>query len=156
AAERRRQSYRDRLVAYLHGAEFRQLCIELAWLAGARSWREAPVAPDPDGSPPDTRDPEIPAASLEQFAASGLQRRFKRLVSAGEELASLDADALHGLRLRAKRARYAAEIFATLYSGKAARRYIRRLGVLQERLGILNDGTVAASLLSELNSPAGR
>jgi len=63
---------------------------------------------------------------------------------------------LHGIRLRAKRARYAAEMFASLHHGKSALRFIRRLSVLQERLGVLNDGAVATHLLAELGGPAGR
>jgi CHAD domain-containing protein len=68
----------------------------------------------------------------------------------------LDIPALHGVRLRAKRARYAAEMFATLYQGKAAHRFIRRLSGLQEHLGVLNDGAVATHLLQELGGPSGR
>jgi CHAD domain-containing protein len=68
----------------------------------------------------------------------------------------LDIPALHGVRLRAKQARYAAEMFATLHQGKAASRFIRRLSVLQQRLGVLNDGAVATHLLGELGGPGGR
>ena len=64
--------------------------------------------------------------------------------------------ALHGVRLRAKRARYAAEMFAVPHEGKAAQRFIRRLSVLQQRLGVLNDGAVATQLLQELGGPSGR
>ena len=64
--------------------------------------------------------------------------------------------ALHGVRLRAKRVRYAAEMFATLHDAKAAKRFIERLSDLQERLGVLNDGAVASHLLLELGGPGGR
>jgi triphosphatase len=58
--------------------------------------------------------------------------------------------------LRAKRARYAAEMFSTLHRGKACDRFVRRLSVLQQRLGVLNDGAVATHLLTELGGPSGR
>jgi CHAD domain-containing protein len=57
--------------------------------------------------------------------------------------------------LKAKRLRYAAEFFAPLFPGKHASRFIRRLAVLQERLGVFNDAAVAASLLRELNGNPG-
>jgi CHAD domain-containing protein len=46
--------------------------------------------------------------------------------------------------------RYAAEIFAPLYPHKAASRFIRRLGRLQDRLGALNDAAVSQTLLAEV------
>jgi CHAD domain-containing protein len=60
------------------------------------------------------------------------------------------------VRLRAKRARYAAEMFSGLHSGRASQRFIRRLSALQQELGVLNDGAVATHLLAELGGPAGR
>jgi CHAD domain-containing protein len=105
-------------------------------------------------------EPEPPAAApepdLTTFAASVLQKRWKRLASAGKGMADLDAAALHTVRLRAKRARYAAEMFSTLYDGKGPHRFIRRLSVLQQRLGVLNDGAVASALLEELGGASGR
>jgi CHAD domain-containing protein len=92
---------------------------------------------------------------LEEFAARELNRRLKRLVQVDGHLAGLEPSALHAIRLRAKRLRYAAEIFVLLYPAKAASRYLRRLSKLQDRLGALNDGSVAASLLAELTDGGG-
>jgi CHAD domain-containing protein len=47
-------------------------------------------------------------------------------------------------------------MFATLYRGKAAHRFVRRLSRLQQRLGVLNDGSVATDLLEELGGASGR
>jgi triphosphatase len=112
AAARRRREQRSALTTYLAGAEFRRLGIELACFAASGSWRTPPV------------DPPQP---LSAFAAAVLQHRWKKLVSAGKRMAELDISGLHGVRLRAKRARYAAEMFATLYPGKTARRFVNRL-----------------------------
>jgi CHAD domain-containing protein len=49
----------------------------------------------------------------------------------------------HGVRIRAKRLRYAAEFFEPSY-GKPARKFIARLTHLQDILGELQDGVVAA------------
>jgi endonuclease YncB( thermonuclease family) len=79
-----------------------------------------------------------------------------KIISAGKGMSDMDIQSLHGVRLRAKRARYAAEIFAVANEGKPAERFIRRLSALQQRLGVLNDGAVAAQLLQKFEGPSGR
>jgi CHAD domain-containing protein len=138
AGARRRHSARATLVEYLQSREFRQLCLELACLAAAASPADQAIAPP-----------------LGEFAAGVLRRRWKKLLAAGRALEDLDNQALHGLRLKAKRLRYAAEFFAPLFPDKATSRFIRRLAVLQERLGLFNDTTVAAGLLHALNGKPG-
>jgi CHAD domain-containing protein len=59
------------------------------------------------------------------------------------------ASDFHGLRIRCKRLRYALEFSAELYEGKTAR-YVRRLASLQDQLGRLQDGEVAAARLAKL------
>jgi triphosphatase len=93
--------------------------------------------------------------ALDEFAARTLNKRLKRLLRSEHDIGSLEPAALHAIRLRAKQLRYAAEIFAPLRAGKPAQRYIRRLGQLQDRLGALNDASVAASLLGELGNGGG-
>jgi triphosphatase len=147
AAGRKRSECRKALAAYLAGSEFRQLGLTLAWFAAARFWHP------PEADPAEQVEP---SASLMDFAGQVLQHRWKKLISAGKGIDELDVPSLHGVRLRAKRARYAAEMFATLHQGKASHRFIRRLSVLQQRLGVLNDGAVATHLLAELGGPGGR
>jgi CHAD domain-containing protein len=84
-----------------------------------------------------------------------LRSRWKKLAHVGRSLEELDNPGLHGLRLKAKRLRYAAEFFAPLFPGKATARFIRRLSDLQERLGLFNDTTVAETLSRELNASPG-
>jgi triphosphatase len=148
AASRRRRECQKALAAYLGSPAFRMLGIELAWFAAARYWHVVPepVADEATNPPP----------SLQEFAGIVLQHRWKKLLSAGKRIDELDIPALHDVRLRAKRARYAAEMFSTLHAGKASNRFIRRLSALQQRLGVLNDGAVATHLLTELGGPAGR
>jgi CHAD domain-containing protein len=148
AASRRRQACRKALAAYLDGPAFRLLGIELAWFASSGGW-DAPVAVVSEEAAA-----ELP--TLVAFAGPVLQHRWKKLVSLGKRIEELDVPSLHGVRLRAKRARYATEMFATLHQGKAANRFIHRLSVLQQRLGVLNDGAVATHLLAELGGPSGR
>jgi triphosphatase len=144
-AERRRQHCHNGLRAFLHAAEFRRLGIELACLAGGQAWQ---------ANLGETEHFEL-GMPLEEFAAGVLNRRLKRLSPTDDDLAGLAPAELHALRLRAKRLRYAAEIFAPLHAGKPASRFIRRLATLQTRLGVLNDGAVARTLLHELAGTSG-
>ena len=139
---RRRHMARTALSAYLKGPEFRLLCLEFACL----------VATDPPG--PDAA-PSIADQSLAEHAAGVLQTRWKKLLNAGKAFEDLEGSGLHRLRLKVKRLRYAAEFFAPLFPGKHASRFIRRLAVLQERLGVFNDTAVAETLLRDLNSTPG-
>ncbi|MCU0945983.1 MAG: CHAD domain-containing protein [Rubritepida sp.] len=91
--------------------------------------------------------PELP---LPPFAAEVLRKRWKRLKRAGAAMEALDPAALHEMRLDAKRLRYAAEPFAALWPGKAARRFTKRLAGLQEALGLANDAVVARDLAARL------
>ena len=49
--------------------------------------------------------------------------------------------------------RYAAEVFAPLWPGKPARRFVRGLAALQEALGRANDASVARGLVASLGGP---
>jgi CHAD domain-containing protein len=140
AAERRRRACHAELRAFLTSVDFHRLGIELACLAGGTEWRQTLG---------ETEQAEL-ASTLDEFAARVLSRRLKRLLQVETELAALEPGALHAVRLHAKRLRYAAEIFAPLYPGKAAGRYLRRLSRVQDRLGSLNDVSVATNLLAEL------
>ena len=99
--------------------------------------------------------PAIPLI-VRDFAPAVLQHRWKKLLTSGKRIEELDIAALHDVRLRAKRARYAAEMFPIAHNGKAGQRFIRRLSLLQQRLGVLNDGAVAAQLLQQLGGASGR
>ena len=148
AAARRRREHQKELAAYLNSPAFRLLGVEMAWFAAARFWHAAPE--------PMAEDAATDPVTLPRFAGQVLQQRWKKLVSLGKRIDDLPVPELHGVRLRAKRARYAAEMFSTLHQAKASHRFIRRLSALQERLGVLNDGAVASHLLAELGGPAGR
>jgi triphosphatase len=143
AAGRRRQEHRAMLREFLQGPEFRRLAITLAWLAGAHAWRLSLA--DESGQP----------VALHDFAVDMLERRTRKLRTT-DDLAGLDAPARHAVRLKAKRARYAMEIFGPIFSGRAPHRFIQRLAAVQNLLGTLNDGTTAHGLLDELGGAGGR
>jgi CHAD domain-containing protein len=148
ATTRRRDACYAALRHELEGPAFRRLGITLAVLAAARPWEAVPAAAVFGGNaPPDT---------LQDFAAHALSRRLRHLAAFGDDIAALPDPTLHSIRLRTKRLRYGVEMLAPLYPRREARRYLRRLAVLQERLGHLNDGAVAASLMAELGRAGGR
>jgi triphosphatase len=138
AGQRRRQTARAALGFYLTSAAFSVLSLELACLAAA-------TPPESETTPP----------PLIEFAAGILQSHWKKLARAGRGLEDLDNPGLHGLRLKAKRLRYAAEFFSPLFAEKPAHRFIRRLAALQECLGLFNDTTVAEALLRDLGGKPG-
>jgi inorganic triphosphatase YgiF len=100
----------------------------LAWL----SWRT--------GLAPADAAPEEP---LKRLARQRLRRWHKRLVAAARAFDTLDDAALHALRKRIKRQRYAVEFFAPLLPAKAAARHRRALAAAQQSLGRINDLAVA-------------
>lgn len=146
AAQNQQDACHTVLRASLLSPGFRQLGIGLAWLCASQSWHATLSVEEQVASAME------PAA----FAAHVLQRRWRKVAAAGKSIKTLDVPALHALRLRAKRARYAMEIFLPSDGAKSGPRLIRRLGKLQQHLGTLNDGAVAAGLLDGLGGPRGR
>ncbi len=120
----------------LDGPGFRLLLLQGMALAVLPPW------------PPGAR--LAPEAPLPDFAAALLRKRWRRFRREGREIASLDDAARHELRLTGKRLRYAAELFAGLWSPRRARRFLRRLARLQDSLGAANDAAVAHDLVASL------
>jgi len=140
SAVRRRDAAYEPLRAFLDGPSFREFGIRLAGLAGSRGWHAGLIEEQRD----------LLASDLAEFAGRVLDRRLRRVLEAGENIADLDAPALHKIRLDGKRLRYAAEIFSPLFSRKSVHRFQRRLADLQEHLGKLNDTAVTAHLMAAL------
>jgi CHAD domain-containing protein len=154
ATRQRDVSYRT-LAAELSGMRFRRMALNLALLAATRPWRDAAASSlaepaDEARQPPPECGSAKENADLSTYAARALTRRLKRVLTVGADISDLPADALHDIRLNGKRLRYAAEFFAPLFPGRDTRRFLRRMTALQERLGHLNDGNVAAGLMAEI------
>jgi triphosphatase len=93
------------------------------------------------------------ARPARDFARPLLRRRHRDLVALGIDLAHATPEARHAARLAAKKLRYAAEFFASLYPKKRTRSYRLALATLQDELGVWNDTSVAARLAAELAGP---
>ena len=80
------------------------------------------------------------------WAASLLDKRWKKLRKLHAGLRHDDPAARHVARIAAKKLRYTADALSGIY-GKAGKRFIRRLADLQDCLGRANDAVVALHLL---------
>jgi triphosphatase len=89
---------------------------------------------------------------IEAFATRLIARRHAKLRKRGAALRAATPEARHAARIAAKRLRYAAEFFASLYSPKRAKRYIAALEDIQDTLGLLNDLAIAERLLADAAS----
>jgi len=72
-----------------------------------------------------------------------LNRWHRQVARAAATFAQLDDAQRHRLRKRVKRLRYTVEFAQGLYGPRKAARYLRAVAALQERLGALNDVSVA-------------
>ena len=86
-------------------------------------------------------------AGIVPFARAALKRNARRL--ARREACP---EALHRLRIAAKKSRYGLEFFATLFAGQKRARQQTALAHLQDKLGQRNDIAVAQGLLAELGA----
>ena len=120
--------------AELASARTRLLMIDLAeWLA-VGPWRAVPG------------DPAKAGGTVKHFAGTRLDALWEKLGRDGKNLAALGETQRHKVRIEAKKLRYAAEFFTSLYETDRAqrryRRFIKRLEALQDLLGVLNDRAI--------------
>ncbi|GBG14081.1 single-stranded DNA exonuclease [Novimethylophilus kurashikiensis] len=127
------RAYRD-VRAALNSQRYHRLLLSLAaWLENER-WKT-------EG----TLDPDVAA-----LADATLANRHKQLRRHGKRLQEMPAEERHQTRIAAKKLRYTAEFFLSLYSGGKSHAFIHRLAQLQDRLGVLNDIAVTEQLLRRL------
>lgn len=94
---------------------------------------------------------------VERYAEDMLDRYRRRLKRRGADLASIDEESRHEVRILGKKLRYAAEFFSSLYDGKKATRrrkhFLDALEALQTHLGDLNDEVTGRAVLVSLGIP---
>jgi CHAD domain-containing protein len=146
----RRDAAVTRAQEAVKSARFRALTIDLA------AWLETGLWCHPrDDLIADQGN--VPA---EMFAKDQLARRWGKVRKKGKVLAELDPPRRHKLRIHAKKLRYAAEFFASLFSSKRARKrrkeFLRALEDLQDGLGDLNDIAVHEKRIAAVGNRHGR
>ena len=132
----------DRVCEVLSSPRVRLLMLDLAeWVAGD-TWTGS-VAGDAGGD-----------RSAHKFAIKALNRFHRKVKKEGLDLAEADDGVRHELRKDAKKLRYAAEFFASLFERKGEKRrykrFVRALQALQDQLGLLNDLAAAPAVLEKL------
>ncbi len=151
--EARTKAYAE-VEALLASEAWRALVLDLIGWINAGPWLR-----DTRGDRPVRRDePAI------DFAERELDRRRRQVKKRGRRLDRLSPEERHRVRIAAKKLRYGAEFFASLYSGrKAGRRhaaFVKALSGLQDGLGALNDiatahEVVRAEVVEEAGIAAG-
>ncbi len=136
----RRKAAREHARAAVASPRFVRLVLSVASLA---------ASPDLMGVSHD----EKLARSARDVARPLLKRRHQALIALGSDLAHAAPEARHAARLAAKKLRYAAEFFASVYPRKKTRAYRKALATLQEELGAWNDAAVAARVAAEITGP---
>ncbi|GJD51214.1 hypothetical protein OPKNFCMD_3966 [Methylobacterium crusticola] len=135
--------------ALLRGEEWRRFLIDLvAWI------NSGPWLTVDDG--PLARQRDQPARA---FAAQVLEKRRRQVKKRGRDLAGLSPEDRHQVRIAAKKLRYGAEFFGSLYADKKEakrhRRFVAALADLQDALGDLNDIATGHEIVGDV-SAAGR
>jgi triphosphatase len=136
-SEELREQQNQRAREAVTSARYQRLLLHLgAWLC-SQPWRD------------NSAEAEV-EETVFPFASRVLQKRHKRLKKQGKRLATVSPQERHQVRIAAKKLRYAAEFFSSLYSHKRVRRYLEALAGVQEVLGALNDAATARLLLTDL------
>lgn len=131
-----RKTAYEAAIAALSSSRSRALVIDFnEWLQSG-SYRQEPALNKP----------------VVDFARHALDKRRRKLKTHGKHLAALTDDERHQVRKDAKKLRYAAEFFRSLFDGKQGSRHFMRFSrvmeQLQEQLGALND-LVAGPVIAE-------
>ncbi|MDN4059106.1 CHAD domain-containing protein [Massilia sp. YIM B02769] len=140
AAQAKAEAHHRQLAQTLRAPHFTGVLLQVGgWLHG-RAWRAGDAL---------AKDTPL-AAPAGRGMRPLLRKAEKRLDKRIDGLDTADAHARHRTRIAAKKARYAAEFFQDLLPAKRVKPYVGRLSKLQDRLGMLNDYSVADRLLDAL------
>jgi CHAD domain-containing protein len=131
----RAESARDQawtaVIACISGVDFELFADDVAALASSQL--------------PLTRDQRLPRTAMRM-----LDRQVRRVKKRGKTAASREEGDLHRLRIALKKLRYTAEFFAPLYPKRDVKRYLKKLRLLQNYLGDLNDVANVRRVVSEV------
>ena len=142
-AERRDAAVARALTAVC-SRRFRDLTLNLAAWLDVGGWRE----------PRNELARQRCEQPIKTLARAQLTRRRKKIRKRGRMLAKLDAQARHKLRIQAKKLRYAAEFYETVFPGKKKEKrresFLSALKDMQDCFGDLNDVIVHEKLTSRI------
>jgi inorganic triphosphatase YgiF len=137
----RKQAYEDAATT-LASSRTRGLMLDLSQWIACGDWLTLSSAAEAREQP------------VRDFAASALDRFRRKVRKGGRGLGDLDDVARHEVRKDAKKLRYAAQFFASLFDTKRQKRrhgrFLETLEDLQEKLGELNDAVSVAGVLARI------
>ena len=126
---------RAEVVRTVSSARFRGLMIDTTEWVEIGPWLAEPRAGEP----------------VKCFAREALKARRRKVLKLGRDIGQADDEALHALRIAAKKLRYAGDAFASLYRARRVETFIDPVKALQTKLGELNDLATAAPLIAALD-----
>lgn len=139
--EAERDRAHDIVIAVLESQAWRGLILDLAAWLETGPWREAAGTPERD-------------RAAGEFAGDILDKLRRRIRKRGRHLDRLAPEARHEVRIAAKKLRYGAEFFASLYRERKANKrhkaFVAALSDLQDHLGALNDMATAHGVLAAI------
>jgi triphosphatase len=121
------------VATYLSSPQWPRLLEDInAWLGDSRTVRRLSTQP----------------GTARPFTAAAMDRRLRRIIDGGADLASLQAEQRHRVRIEAKKLRYGAQFFGSMWPAEPelTATLEKRLGKLQDTLGALNDAATAEQL----------
>ncbi len=137
-----REAAYDRVDTALRSPRVRALILDLAEWAALGDWLRA------------SETAEVRQQPARDFATAALDRYRRKVKKDGRNLVQVNDEARHEVRKDAKKLRYAAEFFASLFPSKPEKRRLKRfiaaLEELQDELGALNDLATARQVLAKL------
>ncbi|MBS3650504.1 CHAD domain-containing protein [Pseudaminobacter sp. 19-2017] len=134
---------REALRTVLRGQRTQEFLLDLACYIETNGWR----AQAEDSGSGNLDRP------VSEVAADALEKSWKRVRKRAGGVEDLTTEQRHDLRKALKRLRYAVEFFAALYRPKRVQPFLRRLKVLQDMFGHLNDAEIVRRSLSGAASP---
>jgi len=93
---------------------------------------------------------ESAQVSVAEIARSVLDKRHRQLRRHGKRLLHMHPEERHATRIAAKKLRYAAEFFVSLYPDTKTSKFLPALSELLDILGVLNDIAVTHNLIREV------
>ena len=144
AAADRAHEHHAAAAAAVGSARYTHLMLSLTRWVLAQGWRDDTQMLATSG--------KLLAEPVAEFAHKTLKRDQQRLRTCARKLRTATPETRHRIRIAAKKTRYAAEFFDSLFASKKVRPYVKALTGLQDELGLLNDATVADRLLHEMST----
>ena len=139
AAARRADEHHMSAAAAVGSPRYTALMLNMARWLQTKGWRLEPTQVEKQLAQP-----------VLKFARKILRKDQHRLRTRAGNLRGATPEVRHRVRIAAKKTRYAAEFFESLFSAKIVRQYVKGLTGLQDELGFLNDAAVAARLLTHI------